>query len=801
MVGNMRISSGDDMRVPEISKDLRAPGAEYELFLKLVPEKLAQTVACCAVPRWFDDDLAMRILRGYIGINPTSADILAEIKRLPFVYDFERRGWQYSRSARDFFTTRLLEQNEKSFRGLSAFIAEALTTQRDVLLSENGWSREDYLIRELDLEIARHTAPTEPEEALELLREIEKRATRARRVADLRVAVEICHDQRRWLPSDHIQVLFLEGMYAYRCEDWNRAESLLRKVWGTGQLDPRVAIAAHLVGVILMRRRQFTKAKEPLEDAERISKQLGDRLTTIHVLNTMGTLYRRQGSLRVAINKLKEGCFVAEAKHYEHPLAVVLNTLGTAYRDQGRLSRAQAALEQSRSIAERIGDPVTAVQVLHTLGTIYRRQGKLTVAKEVLEEAQAIAERLEDSQTSAQVLYSLGTVYSGVMMLSEAEAALEKSCSLNESMGDWHHAGRALDVLYRVYYRQGKLDDAEKALKKLLDWKEGAHDWQELARILHTLGTIYREQGKLGDAELVLEEGLSIARRSGNPYLVDDICESINAVRQEKADEVELKLRCERLGANPQSREARKEYIALLRKLDRIDQALEVAQEGLALDPQDAWTSTAYIGLLIRRYDWVQAEKQVRKHLEVYKSDVEKWVALGTILERIGEPRSAEEIYRYFIGTGKGRRLTKARAWNGLANILRARGEYQEAIRYYHQARQLGVLEHKLQNNLGLVYQAMAEEAFTAGNWAQATKHLSEAEKYYLASAELIKPRSNFVWPFLNLAELYAWREQWQEAEYWLRKVRYEHPTALEIDDIRAKYNDLMSAMPLTEEE
>jgi len=114
MAGNTRTSFGDNVHVPEIPKNLRTPGAEYELFLKLVPEKLAQAVICCAMPRWLDDALGMRILRGYTGINPTSADILAEIKRLPFVHDFERRGWQYSQSARDFFTTRLLEQVRKA---------------------------------------------------------------------------------------------------------------------------------------------------------------------------------------------------------------------------------------------------------------------------------------------------------------------------------------------------------------------------------------------------------------------------------------------------------------------------------------------------------------------------------------------------------------------------------------------------------------------------------------------------------------------------------------------------------------
>ena len=91
----MRTSFGNDMRVPEVPRDLRTPGAEYELFLELVSEELAQAVACCAVPRWFDDALGVRILEGYIGVNPNSAGILAEIKRLPFVYDFERRGWQY----------------------------------------------------------------------------------------------------------------------------------------------------------------------------------------------------------------------------------------------------------------------------------------------------------------------------------------------------------------------------------------------------------------------------------------------------------------------------------------------------------------------------------------------------------------------------------------------------------------------------------------------------------------------------------------------------------------------------------
>ena len=96
------------------------------------------------------------------------------------------------------------------------------------------------------------------------------------------------------IPAGSVEVLFLQGMVAYREGRLRDAETKLRKVANADVTRHEVAVAAHLVGSMDAKRyRSRPRGEKLLRKSLEIGETLGNRNHQAQVLHTLGQLVGR----------------------------------------------------------------------------------------------------------------------------------------------------------------------------------------------------------------------------------------------------------------------------------------------------------------------------------------------------------------------------------------------------------------------------------------------------------------------------------------------------------------------------
>ncbi len=134
------------------------------------------------------------------------------------------------------------------------------------------------------------------------------------------------------IPADAVEVLFLQGMVAYREGRVRDAEPKLRKVANTDVTRHEVAVAAHLIGGMDARRyRSRPRGEKLLRKSLELLDELGDPFGEAQVLHTLGQLVGR---------------------------------------DSGRSEEAETQLRKSREIGEVLGNRNHQAQVLYSMARV-----------------------------------------------------------------------------------------------------------------------------------------------------------------------------------------------------------------------------------------------------------------------------------------------------------------------------------------------------------------------------------------------------------------------------------------------
>ena len=324
------------------------PPTHYDQLCESLGEPIATAVQLCALPHWFDDDLAYGILDRFVNLNGDAQSVLAELKRLPFVYPYEIGGWRFASSARAHFASRLAAQNH-TYLELSSFLTDYFGRVRAKVLVPDSPEA-----REAEWRIAYHLAPVDAKAAVECLHRLNKQAVERYRLADMRAVVDLANEQSRWLSTYAVDSLYFAGHYAYARGDFKLAEAHFTAVWKQAEPSKMKAIAGHLLGVIWMRTKQahnwVFKASDMFQRSLELERQLGDT----------------------------------------HGQAMVLNSLGGALVKLGgrkRLQDAQDAFERSLKLLEQLGDTRGQAMVLVSLSVWAETAGNNPQACSYMEQA------------------------------------------------------------------------------------------------------------------------------------------------------------------------------------------------------------------------------------------------------------------------------------------------------------------------------------------------------------------------------------------------------------------------------
>jgi tetratricopeptide (TPR) repeat protein len=742
-------------------------GNEYDLLCRELPSPLVKAVELCALPHILDDGLGYQIIHEFAKLNGTARAAWTELKQLPFIYPYEEEQWRFAQSARAHFISRLEKQTD-IYLELNTYLKNYFNREH-----ERIQYTDTPQARALEWRIAYHSAPVAPEEAVKRLRQFGEEALNSNRLADVKGVLDVFEEQNRWLSAYQVERNYFEGRYHYLRRDYFRALSPLKRVYATHQHSRSVAIAAHFLGVIYRSQHHLVEAAEVLEESIQIGRELDIRS---HVVQT-------------------------------------LNTLGTVYRDLRRLDAAVQALEEARDIATSLNDQSQRGQILNTLGTVYRDLRRPDAAVQALEEARDIATSLNDRASKAQTLNTLGTVYRDLRRLDAAVQALEESVQIGRELEMWHHTGQALNSLGIVYRLQYKYVESELVILESKDIIEQSGDKEGKAMVWFSLGQLYHQSGRLERARAAYVRSLEINNLLGNRYFVgkidavlqqlDDRLRSEGVEKQPSELEHDLNRRLqaldETLQTNPEDIQTRSSYISLLRKAGRVLEALEIVREGWKLTPGEPNLYNSYISILVDARQWEEAKKIVNYRLNLVPSDQKALLTLASVLERLAETsddsmemyQNAAKIYRGIISSDQANRNFKARAWNGLGNVLKELGDLQEAYECYLLAQRLGIHDVQVLNNLGMLYVRRAERILAEGKKREAEQFFVQAENTYLQAIKLGRSRGDFLWPFINLARLYIIRNETREAIDWLNQIDISFSDSQKNDNIRGEIDKL----------
>ncbi len=129
------------------------------------------------------------------------------------------------------------------------------------------------------------------------------------------------------------------------------------------------------------------------------------------------------------------------------------NTMGSVHRRLGRPRRALEAYERALQALERAGERFRPMQVYNNIGALHAERAEWEPARESLEHALAIAREAGDLSGEAAALGNLERVYSGLGRDADAVAATERAIELFRTIHDWHSAATLSRNLARRHRR------------------------------------------------------------------------------------------------------------------------------------------------------------------------------------------------------------------------------------------------------------------------------------------------------------------------------------------------------------
>ena len=406
----------------------------FEHLCQVLPDRVVRAAELCSVPHGLEDELGERMISDLLGLNGHSRSTWVEVKMLPFVYPYEGSQWRFSDPARAYFSGRLEQRNGTVFE-VHRYLTD--NYQEEYEAHENKSAPQ---ARELAWRAVYHLAPNAPEEAVERLSVLGEQAAESSRLADMQGVIDLFDEQERWLSDFRVERAYFEGRYAYAKRNYQTAEPHFSLVWREGRPNLMKAIAGHLLGQIVGRKR----SRRSLEEAE--------------------GLYRE--SLRIG-----------EELGLQRHLAMVLNSLGRVLDKRGGradLDEAEGLYRESLRILREMGDRRGVAMVLNSLGRVLDKRGgraDLDEAEGLYRESLEIERESGNRRGEAMVLNSLGLVLvkrGGQANLDEAEVFYQESLRIGETLGLKRHVAMISGSLGKLAETKGDFESAIRHFERLI---------------------------------------------------------------------------------------------------------------------------------------------------------------------------------------------------------------------------------------------------------------------------------------------------------------------------------------------
>jgi len=303
---------------------------------------------------------------------------------------------------------------------------------------------------------------------------------------------------------------------------WGRAEranliACLDHATGTGQHARIIALTAGLAA-LLRRDGPWAEAITRHAAALRAAQRLADLPGQVGALTSLGIARTLTDDYPGATRDLEEAQGISRDIGDRLGQAKALTSLGDVRRLTDDHPGAARALEEALAISRDIGDRLGQADALTSLGDVRRETGDHPGAARALEEALAISRDLGDRLGQADALNSLGEVRRETRDYPGAARALEESLGIYRDLGSRLGQANALTSLGAVRRETGDYPGAARALEESLGIYRDIGNRGGEVTALNEAGTLYRVGGNLRQAGSCHQRALDLARQIGSSW-------------------------------------------------------------------------------------------------------------------------------------------------------------------------------------------------------------------------------------------------------------------------------------------
>ncbi len=217
-----------------------------------------------------------------------------------------------------------------------------------------------------------------------------------------------------------------------------------------------LAVALILHGTaIMLGRRDYAAGQACLEQALTEARALGDHLTLVWALTSLGRQAWYQQDAPRAIACLEEGLALCRAMGDKVLMSAVLILLAQVELSQGHAARGRALLEENLSIYQALGHTWGVAQVFSVLGRLAIQQGELSQAEAFLTDGARLASEAGDQRSLARMRLLLAGLVALPGDAAAARLRYEEGLSTALDIGHTNYIASGLKGLGCVAAAQG----------------------------------------------------------------------------------------------------------------------------------------------------------------------------------------------------------------------------------------------------------------------------------------------------------------------------------------------------------
>jgi len=273
-----------------------------------------------------------------------------------------------------------------------------------------------------------------------------------------------------------------------------------------------LSLALWQEGELARLRGDVRTALERFEEAERISRGLGDDLGVVRSLSSRGFLIWQQGHPTEAMQCYAQAEELARRLGDQASLAQIVRRRGHVLAQRGEYDAAMQCFDEVEAIARRRGDRRKLHRVTSSRAMVYSERGDYEAALKCYARAESIARGLGERRGIAVNQGNRGLALADLGQYEAALACFDSAERINRELENL--AGVALNIANRAEV-QAAIGDYSAALESLAEAERLHHQLENrmyLAYAVGDRGDVLLRLGRLEEARHALSEALEILR-------------------------------------------------------------------------------------------------------------------------------------------------------------------------------------------------------------------------------------------------------------------------------------------------